>query len=73
MNVNCRSKNSYAISICSKGHATLHMGRNAISLDIEELRSLLDAGRNALEEFERSEKSTKKLSLLETFVPQTSH
>ena len=61
MSHECRNKSRYAVSICPSGHATLHMDRSAFYLEIEELKSLLEAAQEVLarheqlrEEFQQS-------------------
>ena len=45
-------KKSYSISICEGGHATLSLGRVAVYLEIEELKSLIQAAGDVLAEWE---------------------
>ncbi len=49
------AKKSYAVSICSGGHATVQLGRVAVYLEIEELRGLMHAVRDVLREYEGAE------------------
>lgn len=43
---------TYSISICAGGHATLSLGRVAIHLEIDELKSLVKAAGEILEEWD---------------------
>lgn len=73
MNPNCRSKNTFAVSICRNGHAALHLGRSAIYLDVSELRSLIDACNGALAEYEKKTDPTSTPAALGEFRSQVCH
>ena len=47
-----RQKNSYSISICGGGHATLSLGRVAVYLEIDELKHLIHAASEVLADWE---------------------
>jgi hypothetical protein len=73
MNPDCRPKHSFAVSICRDGHATLHLGRSAVFLDVDEFRRLIQAAQNALVEYDKATQPEKTPSLLEEFWSQISH
>ncbi|KAB2839239.1 hypothetical protein F9K50_07905 [bacterium] len=73
MNSECRSKNTFAVSLCRNGHATLHLGRSAVFLDADELRALLEAAGKALAEYDKHLAAESPISTLENFRPQVSH
>lgn len=53
MSHECRNKPNYAVSICPSGHATLYLGRSAFFLEVEELKSLVEAAQEVLARHER--------------------
>lgn len=53
MSQECRNKTQNAVSICPSGHATLYLGRSAFFLEVEELKSLVEAAQEVLAQHER--------------------
>lgn len=48
-----RNKSNYAVSICPSGHATLYLGRSAFFMEVEELKSLVEAAQEVLNQHEQ--------------------
>lgn len=43
---------AYSVSICPGGHATIRLGKAALFLQIQELRSLIQTAQQVLQEYE---------------------
>lgn len=56
MSQECQNKPQTGISICPSGHATLYLGRSAFFLEVEELKSLIEAAQEVLAKHERQNK-----------------
>ncbi|HKX12354.1 MAG TPA: hypothetical protein VJP40_04310 [bacterium] len=53
MSHECRNNTNYAVSICPSGHATLYLARSAFFLEVEELKSLVEAAQEVLAKHEQ--------------------